>query len=123
MVVVLPQNHPLASKTVLTFADIQEEPFILPMKGSDQDIRSITDKYIKKLDVRYTLNDDFSVISLVNHGFGITIMPELILNNFKPNVISIPLIPQQYREIGIAALPHMSILTKTFVKFLMEDRT
>lgn len=122
MVVVLPQNHPLASKTALTFADIQEEPFIIPMKGSDQDIRSITDKYIKKLDVRYTLNDDFSVISLVNHGFGITIMPELILNNFKPNVISIPLIPQQYREIGIAALPHMSILTKTFVKFLTEDR-
>lgn len=123
MVAVLPQNHPLASKTALTFADIQEEPFILPMKGSDQDIRSITDKYIKKLDVRYTLNDDFSVISLVNHGFGITIMPELILNNFKPNVISIPLIPQQYREIGIAALPHMSILTKTFIKFLTEDRT
>ena len=38
------------------------------MKGSDQDIRSITDKYIK-----------------------------------KPDVVSIPFIPQQYRKIGIAA--------------------
>ena len=90
------------------------------MKGSDQDIRSITDKYIKRLEVRYALNDDFSVISLVNHGFGITIMPELILKNFKPNVVSIPFIPQQYRKIGITALPlqHTSILTKTFVDFL-----
>lgn len=123
MMAVLPANHPLVSKTALTFKDIKEEPFIMPMKGSDQDIRSITDKNIKKLDVRYTLNDDFSVISLVNHGFGITIMPELILKNFKSNVTSIPFIPQQYRKIGIAALPHMSILTKTFIKFLTEDRT
>lgn len=106
MMAVLPANHPLVSKTALTFKDIKEEPFIMPMKGSDQDIRSITDKNIKKLDVRYTLNDDFSVISLVNHGFGITIMPELILKNFKSNVTSIPFIPQQYRKIGIAAYVH-----------------
>lgn len=72
--------------------------------------------------VRYTLNDDFSVLSMVEHGFGITIMPELILRNFQFQFAVRPLDPPCFRTIGIASLPgnQISPLAGTFIRYLME---
>lgn len=122
MFVVLPSAHSLASRKQLTFSDIKDEPFILPMKGSDQDIRNLLDKNIKNLKVEYILNDDYSVISLASHGFGITIMPDMILKNFKTDAVFLSLYPKQYRKVGIASMPmnQVSILTKTFLQFISD---
>lgn len=54
---------------------------------------------------KYTLNDDFSVMSMVENGFGISVMPDLILRNFTFNLSIKPLNPPTYRTIGIASLP------------------
>ena len=107
---------------VLTLAQIKKEPFILPMKGSDNDIQAVLHGSSEKVQVRYTLNDDFSVMSMVSHGFGITVMPELILKNFNLALSVRPMDPPQYRTIGIASPPldRLSIVTKTFIHYLSE---
>lgn len=122
MLVLLPEHHHLSQKEVLTLADIKKAPFIIPMKGSDNDIHAVLQSSPYKADIRYILNDDFSVISMVAHGFGIAIMPELILRNFNFNVTARPLDPPQHRTIGIASFPlnRASLLTKTFIKYLSE---
>ena len=122
MLVLLPEGHELAREQVLTLAQLKKEPFILPMKGSDNDIQAVLRGGSKKVQVRYTLNDDFSVMSMVSHGFGITIMPELILKNFNLPLSTRPMDPPQHRLIGIASPPRdrLSIVTKTFIRYLSE---
>ena len=62
-------------------------------------------------------------MSMAAHGFGITIMPELIVRNFNFDFEVRPLDPACHRTIGIASLPlnRVSILTKTFIQFLSEE--
>ncbi len=95
----------------------------MPIKGSDNDIMAVLDKIPGKINTGYMLNDDFSVMSMAVHGFGITIMPELIVRNFNFDFEVRPLDPPCFRTIGIASLPmnRVSILTKTFIKFLSEE--
>ena len=95
----------------------------MPIKGSDNDIMAVLDSDPGKINTRYMLNDDFSVMSMAAHGFGITIMPELIVRNFNFDFEVRPLDPPYHRTIGIASLPlsRVSILTKTFIQFLSEE--
>ena len=122
MNVLLPVGHPLTKHDVLTLPEIKKEPLVLPTKGSDNDIQAVLNSTRGKTNVRYVLNDDFSVISMVSHGFGITIMPELILRNLNYSLEIRPIDPPQYRAIGIASMPlnRVSVLTKTFIQYLTD---
>ena len=113
----------LAAKKRLTLKELIREPFIVPMKGSDNDIRAVLRQAPGRPAERYTLNDDFSVMSMVEHGFGITIMAELILRNFTYSLEARPLDPPQFRTIGIASLPlnEISVLSRTFIRFLQNN--
>ena len=97
MNVLLPERHPLTRQDVLTLPEIKKEPLVLPTKGSDNDIQAVLNSTRGKTNVRYVLNDDLSVISMVSHGFGITIMPELILRNLNYSLEIRPIAPPQYR--------------------------
>lgn len=48
MLVLLPKGHELEREQVLTLAQIKKEPFILPMKGSDQIFRQCCTAAVKK---------------------------------------------------------------------------
>ena len=122
MLVFMSTDHPLAAKEKLTLAEVKKELLIMPIKGSDNDIMAVLDKSPGKINTGYMLNDDFSVMSMAAHGFGITIMPELIVRNFNFDVEVRPLDPPCFRTIGIASLPlnRVSILTKTFISFLSD---
>lgn len=125
MLVLLPPGHPLAAKQAVTLTDIEKEPFILPMKGSDNDILAVLKKENLKISAHYTLNDDFSILAMVAGGFGVTIMQELVLRHASFRLAVRPLDPPQYRTIGIAALPanRESILTKTFLQYLADRKS
>ena len=122
MLVFMSTDHPLAAKEKLTLAEVKKELLIMPIKGSDNDIMAVLDKSPGKINTGYMLNDDFSVMSMAAHGFGITIMPELIVRNFNFDFEVRPLDPPCFRTIGIASLPlnRVSILTKTFISFLSD---
>lgn len=123
MLVFMSKDHPLTAKESLSLAEVKKEPLIMPIKGSDNDIMAVLDSSPGKINTGYTLNDDFSVMSMAAHGFGITIMPELIVRNFNFDFEVRPLDPPCHRTIGIASLPlnRVSILTKTFIQFLSEE--
>jgi len=122
MMVLLPPSHPLAKEQAIRLSELKKEPFILPMKGSDNDIMAVLNNAGFKAKVCYTLNDDFSVIAMVSGGFGITIMPELILKNLNAELAVRPLAPERYRTIGIASQPanRTAVLTRTFLEYLAE---
>jgi len=122
MNVLLPQGHPLAAKKSISLDEVKREPLIMQMKGSDNDIQNILRQNKKKYTVKYVVNDDFSVMAMVKSGFGITILPEMLWSNYKASdALEIrPMDPEEYRTIGIAALPaeETSVLAKVFLKFM-----
>ncbi|WP_130864340.1 LysR family transcriptional regulator [Bacilliculturomica massiliensis] len=122
MLVLLHPDHPLASKETLTLEEVIQEPFVVPMEGCDKDIQAVLCGCKGPLKVKYALNDDLSVLSMVAHGFGVGIMPELILRKTTFALSVKPLDPPQYRTIGIASLPvgNTSVIAKTFLKYLAE---
>ncbi len=123
MLAFLPKGHPLARKRSLTLDDLLDEELIIPAQGSDNDINAVLNEAEKPANIRYVLNDDFSVLSMVEGGLGVAIMPELILKSCKSYPVARHLSPRRYRTIGIASLPKggISMLAQTFIDFLVED--
>lgn len=122
LMVLLESGHPLAQQETLSLDDIIKEPFIMPMKGSDNDIRAVLSNASSPAKTKYTLNDDISVMAMVANGFGISIMPELIIRNVTFPMAARPLNPPQYRNIGIASLPAsaVSIVARAFLRYLND---
>ena len=124
MQVLLPPQHPLAEKPYLTLAEVKKEPLIMQRKGSDNDMRRVLEQDKMPYTIRHIVNDDFSMIAMVENGFGITILPEMITASYKGVFVMRPLVPPQVRVIGIAGpVPaRTSLLTKTFIRFLTEEK-
>ena len=120
MLAVLPPSHPLAAKSSVSLEDIRAEPLIMPMRGSDNDIRNVLDLDHHEVTIRYVLNDDLSTLAMVNGGFGVSVMPRLIVESCGIDLTTRPLRPARHRDIGIATTHgHRSTaLTQAFIDFL-----
>ena len=122
MLAFIPKGHPLESEQTLHLDDLLDEGLIVPAQGSDNDINAVLAQADRPARIRYVLNDDFSVLSMVEGGLGVAIMPELIQKSCKASPVMRPLSPARTRVIGIASLPHerISVLARTFIDFLID---
>ncbi len=122
MLALLPHGHALEKKRSLKLESLLEEELIIPAQGSDNDINAVLASTERPARIRYVLNDDFSVLSMVEAGLGVAIMPELILRSCKSSPVARPLRPARHRTIGIASLPRegISVLAQTFIDFLVD---
>ena len=51
--------------------------------------------------MKYYFKDDFAVLSTVQYGLGISVLPELIIEKFPGSYDSRMLEPEAYRTLGI----------------------
>lgn len=102
LMAVLPQNHPLAHRPVFPIAALKEDPFLLLEKGSKADILTILEPAGLSLNVRFTTWDDYAIMSMVESGLGISVLPELILKRIPYRIAIRELDVPAYRKIGIA---------------------
>jgi DNA-binding transcriptional LysR family regulator len=91
---------PVHSKYV-TIDDIKDQPFILQREGYNADTLSFIKKYNLSIRPQFFIDDDQSIIAIVESGLGISIVPELILNKVRCNVNVYPIIPNEFRTIGL----------------------
>ncbi|VTR52946.1 LysR family transcriptional regulator [Actinobacillus pleuropneumoniae] len=120
MLVLLPREHPLSSEDSITLAQIENEPFIMPSKGSDYDVNRVLEKARTKPDIKYTLGDDYAIMAMVEKGLGISILPELVLRGQQRNIRLIELEEKSFRSLGIAvsSLREVSPATKRFLNYV-----
>ena len=52
--------------------------------------------------LRYTVNDDFAILAMVEQGLGVSIRPELVLQDTGRRFAAIPLEHPRYRDITLA---------------------
>ena len=118
----LPNDHPLAKKSALTLHDLAPEPFLLLEEGIySEPLAAFRDAGIEPK-VRMTMHDDYSILSMVEHGLGVTILPELVLRRQGYDIAVRPLDPPLLRRLSLITREKSSlpIAAKRFIELLIE---
>ena len=86
-------------------------------------MRKIFDATGFEPDVKYYFRDDFAVLTTVQYGLGIAVLPELIVEKFPGNYDSRMLEPEAYRTLGIGvrSLKEAGPLARFVIDFLQNN--
>lgn len=120
LLAVLPEGHPLAESERVPASALCSEPFILLERGARTDVTEIFEREGLSPRVRFTTWDDYAIMSMVESGLGISILPELILRRIPYRIVAKKLAVPAYREIGLALREResASLAVKKFIEFL-----
>ena len=120
LLVVLPEGHPLAELEKIPVSAITEEPFLLLKNGENADALEIFGRSMSAPKVRFTSEDGFAVLAMVENGLGISILPELILKRGSRRIVSRELEIPVYRNLGIGwqEKQSASLAVKRFMEYL-----
>lgn len=104
------------SKEPMSIEEMKNCQFVTQRESTDADIQNFMKE--NHLDVRssYHVVDDLSTVVMVANGFGICLMPEMVMKDIPYEVDCFPVKPDACRIIGIAALnpDNMAPAVRTF---------
>ena len=120
LLVVLPENHPLAECDKFPVKALCDYPFMLLEKGAKAEISEIFERNNITPNVHFTTWDDYAVMSMVEGGLGIAILPQLILHRIPYKIVAKELDVPAYRKIGIAyrEKAKLPLAVKKFIDYL-----
>lgn len=120
LLVVLPENHPMAECRRFPVNALCDYPFMLLEKGAKAEISEIFEKCNIESKVHFTTWDDYAIMSMVESGLGISILPELILQRIPYRIVIKELDIPAYRKIGLAMRnkKSASLAVKRFLDYL-----
>lgn len=102
MFAVLPPDFDTQGMTAFPLAAFEARDFIMPSQGFDKDIMRIFNRIGVKPHILPTWVDDPTVISMVSHGLGVSMMTELTVRGRTDGVKLLPVEPASSRELGLA---------------------
>ena len=90
--------------------------FVTQRESTDADIQNFLKENDLNVQSHYHVVDDLSTIVMVANGFGICLMPEMVMNDIPYEVDCFPVMPDACRIIGIATLnpDNMAPAVRTF---------
>ncbi|SFP31664.1 LysR family transcriptional regulator [Salibacterium halotolerans] len=120
---IVPADHEYADQESISFTQLEQAPFIMPRYGSRRyegyhDVKQYFKNHRIKADVTFELLDDYAIISMVRHGMGISILPEMLLHNLPPEVKSLDLEQDCHRTISIGSTQEPSPAARKFKDFV-----
>lgn len=120
LLVVLPENHPLADYDRFPVKALCDYPFMLLEKGAKAEISEIFEKCNITPKIHFTTWDDYAIMSMVESGLGISILPQLILQRIPYHIITKELDVPAYRNIGLAmrSKKNTSVAVKKFLQYI-----
>lgn len=124
MLAVLPENHPLANSKNIPLKELTKEPFILLEEGHFSEPMNAFHAASLEPDIKYTIHDDYAIMTMVEAGLGVSILAELMLSRNNFNIVCLPVDPPIYRSLAIAYKDKNSlpIASKRFIKYLNENK-
>lgn len=120
LLAVLPQNHPLAQMDVVPLELLAKEPYILVKEGHYHESMEAFEAIGAVPDVRYTVHDDYAIMTMVEAGLGVSILAELILQRTNYNIAIRPLDPPLKRTLAICYKDKdsLSVASRRFIQLV-----
>lgn len=123
MLAILPKNHPLAENEAVPLNALTKEPFILLEEGHYNEPLEAFHAAGLEPNIKYTVHDDFAIMTMVEAGLGVGILAKLMLRRTNYDIVCLPTDPPIYRElaIGFKEKDSLPIASKYFIKYLLEN--
>lgn len=123
MLAILPDHHPLASREKVSLEELSKEPFILLNEGELSEPLEFFKRSNIQPNIQYRVLDDYTIMSMIENGLGISILPKLVLSRTSYKIVTKEILPPVVRTIGIAyknkkTLP---IASRYFIDFLVRQ--
>ncbi|MDD5905538.1 MAG: LysR family transcriptional regulator [Clostridiales bacterium] len=117
LVAILPPDYDMQGRETFPVYGFDGQEFLMPSMGFDLDIMRVLNRHGVMPLVRTTQVSDSVIISMVEHGLGVSILSELVMKGRKDNVQAVPMDPPAVRELGIAARPRKELrpLARKFI--------
>ncbi len=84
--------------------EMRNHQFVTQRESTDADIQNFLKENSLSVQSNYHVVDDLATIAMVANGFGICLMPEMVMKDIPYEVDCYPVKPDAYRIIGIATL-------------------
>ena len=125
MLALLPPDHPLAGAASYPLKNCEEDPFIMPALGCDDDVEALFRRNGIVPKIRFTTMENFSAMSMVEQGLGISVMNRLITEKHICNVVKLPVDPPSRITMGVAlhSKTDASPAVKMFLKYAVRMLT
>ena len=117
LLVVLPPDHPLADAPFVPREALAEELYIRLESGTSSEMETLFRANDVEPNVRFTIDSDYAVMSMVSAGLGFSVLADLILRDAPiPLAVKQPEV-ETSREIDIAlrSLETASTATRAFL--------
>ena len=121
MCAVMPPDHALTRKKVVSLADLAETPLILLDEGEFNVPRRAFEAAGLSPRVDYEVYDDYTIIAMVEKKLGLSIMYERVLAGYSHYVATRPITEDLSRRVGIVwnNWETMPIAARCFVEFIL----
>ena len=120
MLALVPPGHPLAEGAFVPLESFLAEPFIMPMQGYDGEVHDILAKLPQQPHILFSACSDYAIINLVTEGLGVSILPQLLLENYSHKAVALPMEPAQERTLGLGVpqIKTASPVTLNFIQYV-----
>lgn len=120
MSAVLPPAHPLANEAAVPLEALASEPFILLEEGHYYEPLEAFKAVGVSPNIKYTIHDDYGIMTMVEAGLGVSILADLILHRTNYQIALRPTLPPITRTIAIGYKDKSSLpmASKRFIECL-----
>ncbi|MCM3653441.1 LysR family transcriptional regulator [Metabacillus litoralis] len=122
MLAVLPENHPLAAYRNILLKEVINEPYILLDEGVLNEPLTLFKQNNFEPNIHYRVQDAYAIMSMIEQGLGISILPKLVLNRCPYNLVTKTISPSVIRTISLAYKDKkvLPIASRYFIDFIIE---
>lgn len=118
--VIVPNDHPMAGAEQFPLKELENESFIGLMEDSSHDTLSLLKGKDIRLKKRYATKDDYALLSMVEHGLGVSIVPGLLLRGMEGRLSAVLPEGGGERTIALAMQKNSSPAARRLSEFIAD---
>lgn len=119
----VPKDSHYVEQGYVPVEDFAFEPYINPFPDEDTDTKRVLDMFGITPTVKYSVNDTYAAVCLVEAGLGIALMNDLDRRNWEDQIGIVPIKPTVNIDIGIISTRQNSLspAARKFIEFIKDN--